>query len=70
MGEPDSGAAAGLVDLLGDPLEVFTGAGVSRQANEAVAELGDAQALEFAPDGDARSGGLTGDAVRQQHPLP
>ena len=49
------GLAAGLDDLLGEPLEVLTGAGVERQGHDAVDDLGDARACGVAPEGCAAS---------------
>jgi hypothetical protein len=68
-GGPDQRVAAGLDDLIGDPLELLAVAAIERQPNEAVEELRDAEPLQPAPHGEARSGWLAGKPVGQQNPI-
>ena len=49
--EPEGRFAAVVGDFLGDPLQLLAGARVSRERDQAVAELADAESLELAPDG-------------------
>jgi hypothetical protein len=56
------------MNLVGDPVELFSRTGVARQRHHAVAEAGDAEAFELAPHRDPRRGWFPGQAVHQQHP--
>lgn len=58
LGDPHGGGAAEVGDLLGDPLQLLLGVGTCGQSDQAVTDLSDSQALELAPDGDPRGGGL------------
>ena len=49
-GEPHAGGAVGFTHGFGDPLELLAGPGVGRQRDKPVAELGDTEAAQLAPD--------------------
>ncbi|WP_166677879.1 hypothetical protein, partial [Amycolatopsis arida] len=45
LGQPHVGRAAGGVDVVGDPVEVFAGTGVGGQRDQPVADLGHTEAF-------------------------
>jgi hypothetical protein len=58
LGQPDGGLAAGLGDLLGQPLQLLAGAGVQGEGDQAVLELDGAQSAQLAPQRDPGGGGF------------
>src|SRR6266542_6134373 len=68
LGEPDRRLAAGVGDLVGQPLELLAVAGVQRQGDQPVEELRGAEAAQLAPHRDPRRGGLAGELVAEQDP--
>ena len=66
---PHHGLAAGLEDLVGEPLELFLGAGVGRKRHEPVHELHDTEAAQLAPQRDAGCRRLPRQPVGEEHPV-
>lgn len=67
--EPDRGSAARVGDFLADPFELLTGTGPGRKSDQTVADLGNPELAELAPDRAPRRRRLAGKPVAQQHPF-
>ena len=68
-GDPDRGGTAGFGDVVGDPFQLLFGRGVIGKRYQTVAQLGDTEPLQLAPDGDAGCRGLSGKLINEEHPI-
>lgn len=67
--QPDRRGAARIHDLIGKPLELFTGPRIQRERHQVVQNLNNPQTTKLAPQRNPGSRRLTRQPIRQEHPL-